>query len=63
MISTSYDPDADALYVRFNDPDASISDTREIEPGVLLDVDDEGRLVGLEILGVRARSASTRRAA
>ncbi|WP_338824221.1 hypothetical protein MHOCP_23310 [Moorella humiferrea] len=43
-----YDPDADALYIRFND--SSIYETEEISPGVMLDIDAEGKLVGLEIL-------------
>ncbi|KYH33311.1 DUF2283 domain-containing protein [Neomoorella mulderi] len=43
-----YDPDADALYIRFND--SSIYETEEISQGVLLDIDAEGKLVGLEIL-------------
>lgn len=43
-----YDPDADALYIRFNE--GSICETEEISQGVLLDIDEEGKLVGLEIL-------------
>jgi uncharacterized protein YuzE len=43
-----YDPDADALYIRFSD--SSICETDEISPGVMLDVDAEGKLVGLEII-------------
>ncbi|MDN5344619.1 MAG: hypothetical protein PWQ18_730 [Clostridia bacterium] len=43
-----YDPDADALYIRFND--SSIYETEEISQGVMLDIDAEGILVGLEIL-------------
>ncbi|QGP91667.1 hypothetical protein MGLY_10080 [Neomoorella glycerini] len=43
-----YDPDADAVYIRFND--SSIYETEEISQGVLLDIDEEGKLVGLEIL-------------
>lgn len=56
MISTTYDPEADAMYVRIGPKDAQVADTREIEPGVMLDVDASGRIVGIEVLGVRARS-------
>jgi uncharacterized protein YuzE len=58
VISTSYDAEADAMYVRIAPKDAEVSDTREIEPGVMLDLDSGGRVIGIEILGVRARSAS-----
>jgi uncharacterized protein YuzE len=34
----------------------AVADTREIEPGVILDHDAAGRVVGIEIMGVRARS-------
>jgi len=57
MISTNYDPEADALYVRIAPKGTAIAETREIEPGVMLDVDAKGAIVGIEVLGVRARSA------
>jgi uncharacterized protein YuzE len=57
MISTSYDPEADAMYVRLAPKGVAIAETREVQPGVMLDLDADGRLVGIEILGVRARSA------
>ncbi|RPF42657.1 uncharacterized protein YuzE [Thermodesulfitimonas autotrophica] len=43
-----YDPDADALYIRFKE--GVIADTEEISAGVMMDVDEEGNLLGLEIL-------------
>jgi uncharacterized protein YuzE len=57
MISTTYDPEADALYVRVAPKGTRVAETREIEPGVMLDVDDKGRVIGIEVLGVKARSA------
>ncbi|MGI8841234.1 MAG: DUF2283 domain-containing protein [Caulobacteraceae bacterium] len=63
MISTSYDAEADAMYVRIAPTGAEVSDTREIEPGVMLDLDSGGHLIGIEILGVRARSAKSAAAA
>jgi uncharacterized protein YuzE len=45
---TSYDPEADALYVRF--ADASIVESEEVADGVVLDLDADGRIVAIELL-------------
>ena len=58
MISTTYDAEADALYVRIAAKEAAITETREIEPGVILDMDHAGRFIGIEILDVRARAVA-----
>ncbi len=58
MITTSYDPEADALYVRLSPKGTAITETYEVEPGVMLDIDSAGRTVGIEILNVRSRDAS-----
>ena len=55
MIFTTYDDEADALYVRTAGKDVKVFDTREVEPGVILDMDADGRVMGVEILGVRTR--------
>jgi len=47
-MKTSYDPEADALYVRF--ADASIVESEEVADGVVLDFDAEGRIVAIEVL-------------
>ncbi len=60
MISTSYDPDADAMYVRIAPKGTKVAQTREVEPGIMLDLDAEGRVIGIEVLDVRARSAEPR---
>lgn len=57
MIWTSYDPDADALYVRIAPKGTKVAETREVQPGVMVDFDPEGRLVGIEVLDVRRRRA------
>ncbi len=44
----SYDEKADALYIRLKETTYYESD--EIKEGVLLDYDDKGNLVGIEIL-------------
>ena len=59
MISTTCDAEADALYLRIAPRDATVADTQEIEPAVILDKDASGHVIGIEILGVRGRSAET----
>ncbi|MGH2447712.1 MAG: DUF2283 domain-containing protein [Chloroflexota bacterium] len=59
MITTTYDPDADALYVRFAPRGTAIAETREVQPDVMFDLTAEGKLVGIEVLNVRTLSAST----
>jgi uncharacterized protein YuzE len=51
---TSYHPVSDAFYARFAADDASVAETRETAPGVYLDLDADGQLVGVEVLGVKA---------
>ena len=47
------DSNADALYIRFDE--AKIVESEEVSDGVILDFDARGRVVGLEMLGVRER--------
>mgnify|MGYP001444584142 CR=1 FL=1 len=47
------DEDADALYLRLDEE--SVVESEEVEPGVILDFDKEGRVVGFELLGLSAR--------
>lgn len=56
MISTTYDPEADALYVRLAPKGTKVAETREVEPGVMLDLDGTGKVIGIEILDVRSRT-------
>jgi len=44
------DPESDALYIRLSE--RPIVESEEVAKGVILDFDDRGRMVGLEILGV-----------
>lgn len=54
----TYDPAVDALYIYLSDAEAA--STREVAEGVQLDLDAEGRVIGIEILGYRERvSAET----
>lgn len=43
-----YDPAADALYVRLNDQ--TIIESEQIKPGIILDYDEAGNVVGIEVL-------------
>jgi uncharacterized protein YuzE len=47
-MKTHYDPEADALYVRF--AEKPIVESEEVADGVVLDFDAEGRIVGIEVL-------------
>lgn len=48
-----YDPEADALYVQIRE--AHPYDNVDIEEGVTVDVDENGHIVGLEILDASKR--------
>ncbi len=51
MAVYTYDEEADALYVLVvSDADAAIKQTVEVDARVHVDLDDEGRVVGVEIL-------------
>jgi len=48
------DRENDALYLRLNE--AAIVDSEEVDPGVILDFDQEGRMVGIEVLNLSTRT-------
>ena len=50
-VRLNYDPEADAAYLRFSDQTVAESD--EVSPGVVIDYDGEGRMVGMEVLNAR----------
>lgn len=54
-MKTTYDPEADALYVRF--AEAAIVESEEVSDGVVLDFDAEGRIVAIEVLDARRHLA------
>ncbi len=43
----------DALYFRLNE--SAVVESEEVRPGVILDYDKEGSVVGVEFLGIKAR--------
>ena len=47
------DEAADALYIRLEE--SAIVESEEVSPGVILDFDESGRVVGIELLNVRQR--------
>jgi uncharacterized protein YuzE len=47
------DKENDALYLRLDE--AKIVESEEVEPGVILDFDDKGRVVGIEMLHLSTR--------
>lgn len=47
-MKTTYDPEADALYVRFSE--TPVVESEEVSAGVVLDLDADGRIVAIEVL-------------
>jgi uncharacterized protein YuzE len=55
-MTTDYDPETDALYLRF--AETPVSGSEEVPPGVVFDFDAEGRIVAGEILDASEHLAS-----
>jgi uncharacterized protein YuzE len=55
MMRTSYDPEADAMFVWFGPVGVKSAETEEVAPGIMLDFDDGGDVIGIEILYVSRR--------
>lgn len=49
-----FDPQADAVYLELTD--AEIEESKEIQPGIIMDYDAKGRIVGIEVLYVSKRA-------
>ncbi|HKV85778.1 MAG TPA: DUF2283 domain-containing protein [Ktedonobacterales bacterium] len=49
------DRESDALYFRLDD--SEIVESEEVQPGVILDFDAHGQMVGIEILRISTRIA------
>jgi uncharacterized protein YuzE len=47
-----FDPETDVAY--FALVDSPVEDSEEVRPGVVLDFDVDGRIVGIEVLGAKA---------
>ena len=59
-MKVSYDPRTDTLTVILRD-DVQVAESDEDKPGVILDYDDQGNLVALEILDASKRVTETRK--
>ena len=57
-MKVTYDQEVDILRIVLNDVD--IQETDEDKPGVIIDYDDHGNVVGLEILDASTRIANPR---
>jgi len=53
-VSVKVDRENDALYLRLDE--TRIVESEEVQPGVILDFDAEGRVVGVEILNLSLRT-------
>ena len=49
-----FDRETDAMYFRLRD--AKIIESEEVQPGVILDFDEDGEIVAIEILGLKKRA-------
>ena len=56
-MNISYDKDAECLYIQFQQ--GKVSKTKKIEEGILIDLDEKGRIYGIEIVGVSERMPIT----
>jgi uncharacterized protein YuzE len=63
MIRTSYDPEADAMFIWFGPEGVKSAGTKEVAPGVMLDFDSDGRVIGIEVLDVSERMIKSEAAA
>jgi uncharacterized protein YuzE len=43
-----FDKEADAIYLRFSD--AEVAESDEDKPGIIIDYDKDGNIVGIELL-------------
>ena len=57
-MKVTYDTEVDVLRILFRD--APIEESDEDKPGVILDYDSDGNIVGLEVLNASQRVANPR---
>lgn len=53
QMKIEYDKEIDAVYIRIQEK--KVAHTKEIEEGINLDIDNEGKIIGLEIIGAIER--------
>lgn len=49
-----YNKEADAIYIRFSD--AKVAESDEDKPGIILDYDESGNIVGIEVLNASEKT-------
>ncbi len=49
----TYDPEADAMYIKLRE--GKVHKTHEVDKNTILDYDEEGNVIGIEILFVKER--------
>ena len=49
----TYDPEADAMYIILRE--GKVSKTKEVDPNTILDYDETGNVIGVELLFVKER--------
>jgi len=59
-VKATYDARTDTLSIILK-PDAQVAESDEDKPGVILDYDEDGNLISLEILDASKRVGDTRR--
>ena len=59
MLEIRHDPEADVMNVQFGAQGAVYDGSEEVSPGIMLHVDTEGRVIGIEIEAVSLRMAGT----
>ena len=47
IMKFNYYPETDSLYIELSDKPSA--DSQEVKPGIILDLDEEGNLVGLDM--------------
>ena len=57
-MKVTYDPEGDVLRILFRD--APIDESDEDKPGIILDYDKDGNIVGLEVLNASKRVENPR---
>jgi uncharacterized protein YuzE len=53
-----YDPKADAMYIRMRA--GTVAESDEVRPGLVIDFDEDGRVLGIEMLDVSLRTDNPR---
>lgn len=49
-----YNKEADAIYIKFSD--AKVFESDEEKPGVILDYDESGNIIGIEVLNASQKT-------